>query len=204
MAQQPTPAVGAAHIHCCPTCRQSDAVQYDLKELYPVGGLTARCSKEGGPILEISNTCWEAEDSTPSVQGPVVVEAWVTLNDGPDGQVKDPVHQEECVPDLCSDEVTTKQLSTWAATALPHILEDVGTRDVWVKHSVLACKVRAWPAAVLQTQLGSSAGLLCHWRLEMGSGRGGSSYLVCCCPPAAIVLLAQHSLAVRKPGRCCR
>lgn len=127
-------------------------MRYDLKEMYPVGGLTARCSKEGGPILEISNTCWEAEDSQPSVQGPVVVEAWVTLNDGPADQVKDPVHQEECVPDLCSDEVTTKQLSTWASTALPHILEDVGTRDVWVKHSVLACKVRSSAADTVQQQ----------------------------------------------------
>lgn len=171
--------------------------------MYPVGGLTAHCGKEGGPILEISNTCWEAEDSQPSVQGPVVVEAWVTLNDGPADQVKDPVHQEECVPDLCSDEVTTKQLSTWAATALPHILEDVGTRDVWVKHSVLACKVRmACSSAADAIQQQCRIAVL----LEGGRGsiRGCSSYLLCCFPPAAVVLLARHSLAVRQPGRCCR
>lgn len=125
------------------TRRQSDSVLYELKEMYPVGGLTARCSSKQGPILEISNTCWESEDSQASVQGPVVVEAWVQLNDGPAGQVKDAVHQEECLAELCNDQHTSKQLSNWAATALPHILEEVGTRDVWVKHSVLGCKVRA-------------------------------------------------------------
>lgn len=117
-------------------------MKYDLKEMYPIGGLTARCSPSEG-IMELSNTCWKAQDSQPDVQGPVLVEAWVQLNDGPAESVRDPVQQEECDPAMCDDKDTTRQLSAWVATALPHILEEVGTRDVWVKHSVLSCKVRA-------------------------------------------------------------
>jgi hypothetical protein len=120
--------------------RKSNKVQYEVKEMYPVGGLTASCSAQG-QITDITNTCWDTKDRMPSVAGPVLVEAYVQLNDGPSELVKDPVQQEECDAHLCDNADNSRQLSAWAATALPHILEDVGGRDVWVKHSVLSCKV---------------------------------------------------------------
>jgi hypothetical protein len=120
--------------------RKSNKVQYDVKEMYPVGGLAASCNAQGH-IMEIHNTCWDAKDRQPSVAGPVLVEAYVQLNDGPSELVRDPVQQEQCDAKLCDNVDNSRQLSAWAATALPHILEDVGGRDVWVKHSVLSCKV---------------------------------------------------------------
>lgn len=137
VVKPPAPALA-----CCVLlpCRQSNNVNYELKEMYPIGGLTARCSPTQG-ITELTNTCWKSQDSPADVQGPVLVEARVQLNDGPAEAVKDPVQQEQCDPAMCADKDTNRQLSSWVATALPHILEEVGIRDVWVKHSVLSCKV---------------------------------------------------------------
>jgi len=112
-----------------------------MKESYPIAGLGAYC--EDGRILGFKNRCWSTESNQPNVHNPVLVEAWVRLNDGPPDQVKSAVHREECDPQLCSNSHTSRQLSAWAATAIPHLLAEIASQDVWVKHSILSCKVSA-------------------------------------------------------------
>lgn len=133
----------------------SSKVHFELKELYPVGGLRAECSAQGH-ITNIKNTCWSPEDKLPSVQGPVLLEVLVQLNDGPAESVRDPDQQEECNPETCADKHTSRQLSAWTATALSHVLERVGTSDVWIKHTTLSCKVSALCCVHVCTGLASA------------------------------------------------
>lgn len=131
---------------CC-LCRSSDKAASSSKGLYPVTGLIASCSSSHR-LTNITNRCWREGDVArpppPPPQTPTasfLISGQVELHDGPWARQMHP-HTQACDKSICRDETVTKAVSSWLGPVLKHTLKSSGIKqDVWLKHTVLDCKV---------------------------------------------------------------